>query len=166
MSRASRCSLMWETVVAGVYSRSIGLNGAHGAFSIGPVAGDALEVMLDFPDPAAVPEIVALLRRMFDLDADLPAIHQQLAVDPLMARLIASRPGLRVPGAWNGLAWLRRCLMIRICLSRVGRAVCRGCWRCTELVTGRRSTLRCGSCPDEKSEQIPAGLKLRGCPAT
>ncbi|AWM93883.1 3-methyladenine DNA glycosylase 2 [Pseudomonas sp. 31-12] len=92
-----------ETVVDGVYSRSIGLNGVHGTFSILPVAGDALEVTLDFPDPAAVPQIVARLRRMFDLDADLPAIHQQLVADSLMERLIAERPGLRVPAAWDGL---------------------------------------------------------------
>jgi DNA-3-methyladenine glycosylase II len=92
-----------ETVVDGVYSRSIGLDGIHGAFSIRPGAGDALEVTLDFPDPAAVPQIVARLRRMFDLDADLPAIHRQLKADPLMARLIAERPGLRIPGAWDGL---------------------------------------------------------------
>lgn len=92
-----------ETVVDGVYSRSIGLDGDHGTFSIRPVAGDALEVMLDFPDPAAVPEIVARLRRMFDLDADLAAIHRSLEADPLMARLNAERPGLRVPGTWDGL---------------------------------------------------------------
>jgi DNA-3-methyladenine glycosylase II len=67
------------------------------------VAGDALEVTLDFADPAALPEIVARLRRMFDLDADLAAIHRPLEADPLMARLIAERPGLRVPGTWDGL---------------------------------------------------------------
>lgn len=92
-----------ETVVNGVYSRSIGLNGVHGTFSIKPAGADALEVTLDFPDPTAVPEIVARLRRMFDLDADLPSIHRHLATDPLMKRLMAERPGLRVPGAWDGL---------------------------------------------------------------
>jgi len=92
-----------ESVVDGVYSRSISLNGAHGTFSITPAAVEAFEVRLDFPDASAAPEIIARLRRMFDLDADLPRIHQQLAVDPLMARLIAERPGLRVPGAWDGL---------------------------------------------------------------
>ncbi|MET0845046.1 MAG: DNA-3-methyladenine glycosylase [Pseudomonas sp.] len=92
-----------EAVADGVYSRSIGLNGVHGTFSIRPVAGDALAVTLDFPDPEAVPQIVARLRRMFDLDADVPAIHRQLTADPLMARLIALHPGLRVPGAWDGL---------------------------------------------------------------
>lgn len=92
-----------ETVVDGVYSRSIGLNGVQGAFSIRPGAGHALDVMLDFPDPAAVLEIVSRLRRMFNLDADLLTIHRQLTTDPLMVRLIAERPGLRVPGAWDGL---------------------------------------------------------------
>ncbi|BCX70168.1 MULTISPECIES: DNA-3-methyladenine glycosylase family protein [Pseudomonas] len=92
-----------EEVVDGVYSRSIGLKGAHGSLSIKPATADSLELTLDFPDPAAVPEIVARVRRMFDLDADLPSIHQHLAADPLLARLIAERPGLRVPGAWDGL---------------------------------------------------------------
>ena len=92
-----------EVVADGVYSRSIGLNGVHGTFSIGSAQGDALELVLDFPDVSAVPEIVGRLRRMFDLDADLPSIHRQLVLDPLMKRLIAQRPGLRVPGAWDGL---------------------------------------------------------------
>jgi DNA-3-methyladenine glycosylase II len=100
---SARAVVGMETVVDGVYSRSIGLNGVHGVISVRPGTGDVLEVTLDFPDSAAVPEIVARLRRMFDLDANLPAIHRQLAVDPLMARLIAARPGLRVPGAWDGL---------------------------------------------------------------
>lgn len=92
-----------ETVVDGVYSRSISLGGAHGTFSITQAQGDALDVVLRFPDILAVPEIVRRLRRMFDLDADLPGIHRHLSTDPLMARLIAGHPGLRVPGAWDGL---------------------------------------------------------------
>ena len=100
---SARAVVGMEAIVDGVYSRSIGLNGVHGTFSIKPVADDALQVTLDFPDAAAVPEIVARLRRMFDLDADLPTIHRPLKTDPLMARLIAERPGMRVPGAWDGL---------------------------------------------------------------
>lgn len=100
---SARAIVGLETVVEGVYSRSIDLHGVHGTFSIQPAASDALELTLDFPDPGTVPEIVARLRRMFDLDADLSTIHRHLAVDPLMARLIAERPGLRVPGAWDGL---------------------------------------------------------------
>ncbi|NUU34973.1 DNA-3-methyladenine glycosylase [Pseudomonas sp. C2B4] len=92
-----------EEVVDGVYSRSIGLRGIHGTLSIKPATADSLELTLDFPDPTVVPEIVARVRRMFDLDADLAPIHQHLTIDPLLARLIAERPGLRVPGTWDGL---------------------------------------------------------------
>ena len=35
------------------------------------------------------------------LDADAVAIDTQLAADPVLAPLIAARPGLRVPGAWD-----------------------------------------------------------------
>jgi DNA-3-methyladenine glycosylase II len=100
---AARAVVGMETVVDGVYSRSIGLNGVHGTVSVWLGAADALEVELDFPDPAAVPEIVVRLRRMFDLDAELALMHGHLANDPLLARLIAERPGLRIPGAWDGL---------------------------------------------------------------
>ncbi len=100
---AARAVVGMEVVVEGVYSRSIGLNGLHGTVSIWPEAGNALAVELDFPDPLVVPEIVVRLRRMFDLDADLAVMHAHLANDPLLARLIAERPGLRIPGAWDGL---------------------------------------------------------------
>ncbi|MFJ2322585.1 DNA-3-methyladenine glycosylase family protein [Pseudomonas sp. NPDC087817] len=100
---AARAVVGMETVVDGIYSRSIGLNGVHGTVSVGPGAPDALEVTLDFPDSTALPEIVARLRGMFDLDADLSLMQRHLAQDPLLARLIAERPGLRVPGAWDGL---------------------------------------------------------------
>ena len=100
---AARAVAGMETVVEGVYSRSIGLNGVHGTVSVWLGTVDALEAELDFPDPAAVPEIVIRLRRMFDLDADLTLIQGHLANDPLLARLIAERAGLRIPGAWDGL---------------------------------------------------------------
>ncbi|HEX4548592.1 DNA-3-methyladenine glycosylase family protein [Pseudomonas sp.] len=100
---AARAVVGMETVVDGVYSRSIGLRGVQGTVSVWVGAGDALEVELDCPDPAVVPEIIQRLRRMFDLDADLALMHRHLANDPLLARLIAERPGLRVPGAWDGL---------------------------------------------------------------
>jgi len=100
---SARAIVGLETVADGVYSRSIGLNGASGTLSIQPATADSLELMLDFPDPKAVPEIVARLRRMFDLDAELATIHRHLAVDPMLARLIDERPGLRVPGTWDGL---------------------------------------------------------------
>jgi AraC family transcriptional regulator of adaptative response / DNA-3-methyladenine glycosylase II len=39
---------------------------------------------------------------MFDLSADPVAIASVLSVDPAMAPLVSARPGLRVPGGWDG----------------------------------------------------------------
>ncbi|HMA29883.1 MAG TPA: AlkA N-terminal domain-containing protein, partial [Thermoanaerobaculia bacterium] len=39
--------------------------------------------------------------RIFDVDADPLAIDAVLSRDPLLAPLVADRPGLRVPGAWD-----------------------------------------------------------------
>ncbi|PIB40093.1 DNA-3-methyladenine glycosylase [Pseudomonas sp. 2588-5] len=92
-----------ETVEAGVYRRSISLRGQHGWISVAMGDGDWLDVEVGFPDPAALPEIERRLRTMFDLDAQPQLINPQLATDPLMAQLVAARPGLRVPGTWDGL---------------------------------------------------------------
>ena len=92
-----------EIVEAGVYRRSISVAGAHGWISVAPGVGDWLEVDVEFPDTAALAEIERRLRAMFDVDAQPQLIQAQLATDPLMAQLVAGRPGLRVPGAWDGL---------------------------------------------------------------
>ncbi len=100
---AARAITGLETVVAGVYRRSISICGRHGWISVAPGAGDWLEVGVEFPDAAALPEIEQRLRAMFDLDAKPRLINAQLAADPLLAQLVAARPGLRVPGTWDGL---------------------------------------------------------------
>lgn len=92
-----------ETVEASVYRRSIRLGGQQGWISVARGDGDWLDVEVDFPDAAALPEIERRLRAMFDLDAHPQLINPQLATDPLMAQLVAARPGLRVPGTWDGL---------------------------------------------------------------
>jgi AraC family transcriptional regulator of adaptative response / DNA-3-methyladenine glycosylase II len=51
---------------------------------------------------SVLPIIIGRLRRVFDLAADPLTIGTQLAEDPVLAPLVAARPGLRVPGAWDG----------------------------------------------------------------
>ena len=53
-------------------------------------------------DPRSIPSIVRRVRRLFDLDADLAAVHSVLCDEPLLATGIWRRPGLRVPGGWDG----------------------------------------------------------------
>ncbi|MBV9947242.1 MAG: helix-turn-helix domain-containing protein [Myxococcales bacterium] len=85
------------------YLRTIVLDGAHGTIAVAPSGSkpNALTATIRFPVVAALPGIVARVRRLFDLDADVRVIHAALERDPLLARLIERRPGLRVPGAWD-----------------------------------------------------------------
>jgi AraC family transcriptional regulator of adaptative response / DNA-3-methyladenine glycosylase II len=48
---------------------------------------------------------------MFDLDADVRMIHATLRQDPLLAKLVEARPGLRVPGAWDPFELLVRAIL-------------------------------------------------------
>jgi AraC family transcriptional regulator of adaptative response / DNA-3-methyladenine glycosylase II len=54
------------------------------------------------PDPRAIPDVVRRVRRVFDLDADLTAVGRVLRTDARLARALERRPGLRVPGGWDG----------------------------------------------------------------
>ena len=106
---ASMLGFLSARVVRGVevirddaYMRTIELDGVHGVVIVRPGKGAALKVTVRFPRLSALPAIIARLRRVFDLSADPEAIGAQLSEDPALARLIAVRPGLRVPGAWDG----------------------------------------------------------------
>lgn len=61
-----------------------------------------LLLRIEGSDPRATPDIVRRVRRLFDLDADLRAVHAVLRTEPLLAKAIRKRPGLRVPGSWDG----------------------------------------------------------------
>ncbi|MGV8959543.1 MAG: AlkA N-terminal domain-containing protein [Stenotrophomonas sp.] len=61
-----------------------------------------LRLQLGTVDPRAIPGIVRRVRRIFDLDADLAVVHATLQREPVLATAIARRPGLRVPGGWDG----------------------------------------------------------------
>jgi len=84
------------------YARTIALDGAAGTIRVAPGAGAWLTATIRFPRLAALPGIIARIRRVFDLAADPTAIGAQLAEDAVLAPLVAARPGLRVPGGWDG----------------------------------------------------------------
>ena len=85
------------------YRRSIALDGAQGVISVEPDDREpALRVSIRFPQVSALADIVRRVRCIFDLSADPLAIGDDLGRDPLLAPLVAKRPGLRVPGAWDG----------------------------------------------------------------
>ena len=56
---------------------------------------NALVARVRFPRLSLLPAIIARLRRVFDLSADLQAINDPLLRDSALAPLITARPGLR-----------------------------------------------------------------------
>ncbi len=100
-----------ESVDGELYCRTIGLGGHQGSVSVQPDAGNALRVSVRFPKLSLLPAIIARLRRMFDLAADPDAIGAHLAEDPALAPLLVWRPGLRVPGTWDGFELAMRAIL-------------------------------------------------------
>ncbi|MGW7051677.1 DNA-3-methyladenine glycosylase 2 family protein [Streptomyces sp. NPDC054887] len=58
-----------------------------------------LDARVHLTDLRDLTTAVQRLRRLFDLDADPYAVDERLAADPVLAPLVAARPGLRSPGA-------------------------------------------------------------------
>ena len=100
-----------ERVAQGIYSRAIALDGVQGRISVQPAAGNALRASISIAKLATLPNIIARLRRQFDLAADPLSIAAHLRTDPLLAPLLKRRPGLRVPGAWDGFELAMRAVL-------------------------------------------------------
>jgi AraC family transcriptional regulator of adaptative response / DNA-3-methyladenine glycosylase II len=91
-----------EAVSPDRYARTLEVDGARGLVIVRPGEGDSLEAEIRFPRLQAWPAVIARIRRVFDLGADPSLIGDHLSADPALAPLVAARPGLRAPGAWDG----------------------------------------------------------------
>ncbi|CAN5560170.1 hypothetical protein BH10ACT11_BH10ACT11_04830 [soil metagenome] len=87
-----------EEVSDGTYRRSLRLQGGPALVEVG-IAANAVEVELWPTRSVDRAEASAAVRRLFDLDTDPGPIDRALSTDPLMAPLVARRPGRRLPGA-------------------------------------------------------------------
>ncbi|MEQ9518282.1 MAG: AlkA N-terminal domain-containing protein [Parvibaculum sp.] len=92
-----------EVVTETSYRRSVSLEGAR-AF-IEATADPTrhilwVRVLAETPFPLA--KLATRARQIFDLDAQPAAIAAHFTGDPLIGPLVAARPGLRVPGAYDG----------------------------------------------------------------
>jgi AraC family transcriptional regulator of adaptative response / DNA-3-methyladenine glycosylase II len=100
-----------EAVADGRYRRTIAFGDSRGVLTVVPSGGNRLSVSLRFPDLKALPAIIARVRRVFDLAADPFAVASHLRGDPALKPLVAARPGLRVPGAWDGFELAIRAIL-------------------------------------------------------
>lgn len=85
-----------------VWYRSIDVDGKRSSVAVAHLPErNSVLVTIRFPSVKALPAIVARVRRVFDLGADIATIDSHLARDPRLAPLIRKRPGLRAPGDWE-----------------------------------------------------------------
>jgi len=82
------------------YARTVSAAGRHGFLTVEPGDG-CLHAALRGIEAGDAPTVAGRLRSLFDCDADPTAIAACLARDPVLAPLVAARPGLRLPGAWD-----------------------------------------------------------------
>jgi AraC family transcriptional regulator, regulatory protein of adaptative response / DNA-3-methyladenine glycosylase II len=85
------------------YRRTIEIGGVQGIIDVQPdMAQPQLLARIQLTRYECLMQIVDRLRRIFDLGADPLPITNHLGRDPRLTPLLNSRPGLRVPGAWDG----------------------------------------------------------------
>jgi AraC family transcriptional regulator of adaptative response / DNA-3-methyladenine glycosylase II len=101
---AGRCIDGVEQVADGAYRRTVRLGEACGYLEARP-GSDRLRVRLSPSLARVVPAVLAGVRRLFDLDAD------PLAVAEGLGALAQERPGLRLPGAFDGMEMTVRAVL-------------------------------------------------------
>ena len=93
------------------YARTVTVDGVQGLIIVTPRTDDALSVEIRLPRLDALPAVIARVRRVFDLSADPALIGAHLSQDIALAPLVAARPGLRAPGAWDGFELAVRAIL-------------------------------------------------------
>ena len=90
-------------MAGGRYVRAVRLQGCSGWLSASLSAdGQAIEVNVSDGLRPALPDLRQRLRALFDLDTDPAAIAECLLRDVRLAPVVLRKPGLRVPGAFDG----------------------------------------------------------------
>ncbi|MEA2440148.1 MAG: AraC family transcriptional regulator [Thermoleophilaceae bacterium] len=112
-----------ERVEHGVFRRALAL--AHGPAVVELDLGrpDRVRFRLAAGDSRDRRDAIARCRRLLGIDADPAQARAALADDPLLGPLVASRPGLRVPGTLDGSELLVRAIVNQQVSLGAGRTV-------------------------------------------
>ncbi len=101
-----------ERVAGDRYERTFAVGPARGIVQVQAADGDNhLLATIHTTEVSGLAAVVARLRRLFDLDVDIAAVDAHLARDRRLATFVRERPGVRVPGAWDGFELAVRALL-------------------------------------------------------
>ena len=148
------------------YVRSVAHDGEVGTVEVEHVAErESLAVTIRFPCVRALPAIIARVRRVFDLGADVASIGAHLAKDRLLAPLVARRPGLRVPGGWDGFELAVRAVLGQQVTVEAGRRLAMQLVRaCGAAVPAQRGGLAITRVFPSAAQVAAADLSVLGMP--
>ena len=91
-----------EHVTDESYKRSVTFKDCTGWLSVTHhVKKSALVLKVALSDYSYLNNVISRIRRMFDLDADMALIHQQLSSFAPLQKVIQQHKGLRLPGCWD-----------------------------------------------------------------
>jgi AraC family transcriptional regulator of adaptative response / DNA-3-methyladenine glycosylase II len=94
------------------YLRTVRIGEHCGWIAVEPAPGEAaLRVEAAITLLPVLTPLLARLRRLFDLDANPQVIAAHLQRDPRLRQLLAQKPGLRVPGAFDGFELALRAVL-------------------------------------------------------
>lgn len=94
------------------YRRTININGDKGWFEVTSVANKlVLQLTVQLNNYRYLNQVILRVRRMFDLDADMQVIQQQLSQHQILADTIIKYPGLRLPGCWDKFEFSIRAIL-------------------------------------------------------
>lgn len=118
-----------ESVIDGVYRRTIALADGPGIVEVrnDEAAGQLLVSTFGVPTTELF-AVVQALREQFDCDAPIDEIGRTLRADPMLRGAARKRPGIRVPGAWDGFeltvrAVLGQQISVKAATTLAGRIV-------------------------------------------
>ncbi len=154
-----------EEVTQGVYRRTASHEGHVGIVEVAhePQKSNLL-LTLRCDSTRGLTGLVTRARRVFDVAADIEAIGAHLCGDPLLRRLVSRRPGLRVPGAWDGFELALRAVLGQQVTLEAGRRLAS---RLVELCGARlaRSVGPLSSLFPDAASVASADLSALGMPA-
>ena len=90
-----------DEVQGTTYRRTFSIGKASGTLALAPTSRTTLRADLAAKTPIPDAQASARINRLLNIAAPARVIARYLASDPRLAPLIAKRPGLHVPGAWD-----------------------------------------------------------------
>ena len=101
-----------ETVTPELYSRTIRTGDSVSRLVVRNDQDDSCLVVSIDPEPRGdTDKLVSRVRSMFDLNVNPETVRSVLMQDALIAPLVHSRPGLRIPGIWDRFEFLIRAVL-------------------------------------------------------